>query len=97
METFFCGTLFFGGEGTFFREERSLFFLEGEEGGERVNFLWVCGRREPFLVWNCGKNTRDCDIKCEQLLDAPSAPRSSWQAVGQPEPPTWKLSRTQGT
>ena len=37
----------------------------------------------------------DCDIKYEQPLDAPSAPRSSWQAVGQPDAPTWKLSGTQ--
>ena len=31
--TFFCGTLFFGGEGTFFREERSLFFWRERREG----------------------------------------------------------------
>ena len=39
----------------------------------------------------------DSAIKYEQLLDASSAPRSSWQAVGQPDALTWKLSGTQGT
>ena len=39
----------------------------------------------------------DYAIKYEQSLDAPSAPRSSWQAVGQPDAPTWKLSGTEGT
>ena len=33
----------------------------------------------------------------EQPLDAPSAPRSPWQAVEQPDAPTWKLSGTEGT
>ena len=39
----------------------------------------------------------DCAIKYEQPLDAPSAPRSSWQEVGQPDVPTWKLSGTENT
>ena len=40
---------------------------------------------------------RDCALKYEQLWDNSSAPRSSWQAGGQPDAPTWKLSGTQGT
>ena len=39
----------------------------------------------------------DCAIKFEQTLDAPSAPRSSWEAGGQPDAPSWKLSGTEGT
>ena len=39
----------------------------------------------------------DCVIKYEQPLDAQSAPKSSWQAVGEPGAPTWKLSGTEGT
>ena len=39
----------------------------------------------------------DCAAECEQLLDTSSAPKSSWQAVGEPDAPTWKLSGTQGT
>ena len=39
----------------------------------------------------------DYAMKYEQPLDAPSAPRSSWQAVGQPGVPTWQPSGTEGT
>ena len=38
----------------------------------------------------------DCALKYEQSLDTSSAPKSSWQAVGAPDAPTWKLSGTQG-
>ena len=37
----------------------------------------------------------DCSIKYEQLLDTSSTTRSSWQAVGEPDAPAWKLSQTQ--
>ena len=40
---------------------------------------------------------RDCALKFEQPLDTSSAPKSSWQAVGEPDGPTWMLSGTQGT
>ena len=40
---------------------------------------------------------KDSTVKHEQPWDASSAPRSSWQAVEQHVPPTWKLSGTQGT
>ena len=40
---------------------------------------------------------KDGTVKHEQPLDTSSAPRSSWQAVGQPDAPTWNLSGTQGT
>ena len=40
--------------------------------------------------------SRDSALKYEQLLDTSSAMKSSWQAVGEPDAPTWKLSRTQG-
>ena len=40
---------------------------------------------------------RDCALKCEQPLNTSSAPKSSWQAVGEPDAPTCKLSGTQGT
>ena len=39
---------------------------------------------------------KDGTVKREQPLDA-SAPRPSWQAVGQPDAPSWKLSGTHGT
>ena len=39
----------------------------------------------------------DYAVKHEQLLDASSAPRSSWQPVVQLDTPNWKLSETQGT
>ena len=34
---------------------------------------------------------KNSTVKHEQPWDASSAPRSSWQAVGQPDAPTWKL------
>ena len=40
---------------------------------------------------------KDGTVKHEQPLDASSAPKSSWQAVGEPDAPTWKLSGTQGS
>ena len=40
---------------------------------------------------------KDGTVKHEQPLDASSAPKSSWQAVGAPDAPTWKLSGTQGS
>ena len=39
----------------------------------------------------------DLTLKYEQPLDAPSSPKSSWKAVGEPDTPTWKLSRSEGT
>ena len=39
----------------------------------------------------------DCAIKYERPLVVPSASKPSWQVVGQPDAPTWKLSGTQGT
>ena len=39
----------------------------------------------------------DCALKYEEPLDTSSAPKSSWQAVGEPDAPTWKLSGTEGT
>ena len=39
----------------------------------------------------------DCALKREQLWDTPSSPTSSWQAVGESDASTWKLSGTQGT
>ena len=39
----------------------------------------------------------DCALKREQHWDTSSSPKSSWQAVGEPDAPTWKLSGTQGT
>ena len=41
--------------------------------------------------------SKDGTVMHEQHWDASSARRSFWQAVGQPEAPTWKLSGTQGT
>ena len=40
---------------------------------------------------------RDCALNYDQPLDTSSAPKSSWQAVGVPDAPTWKLSGTQST
>ena len=42
-------------------------------------------------------DNKDGTFKHEQVWDAPSGPKSSWQAVGEPDAPTWKLSGTQGT
>ena len=33
----------------------------------------------------------DVTFKFEQTWDALSSPKSSWQAVGEPDAPTWKL------
>ena len=38
----------------------------------------------------------DCALKYEQPLDTSSATKSSWQAVGEPDAPAWKLSGTEG-
>ena len=43
------------------------------------------------------RRSENKDGTVKQIWDAPSAPRSSWQAVGDPDAPTWKLSGTQGT
>ena len=40
---------------------------------------------------------KDCTVKQKQPLDAPSAPRSSWQPVEQLDAPTWELLGPQGT
>ena len=40
---------------------------------------------------------KDGNVKHKQPWDTSSSPRSSWQAVGDADAPTWKLSRTQGT
>ena len=42
-------------------------------------------------------DNKDGTFKHEQPLDASSAPRSSWQAIGEPDAPTWKLSGTHDT
>ena len=42
-------------------------------------------------------DSSDCALKYVQALDSSSAPKSSWQAIGKPDAPTWKLSGTQGT
>ena len=41
--------------------------------------------------------SNDVIFKQEQPGDTPSSPKSSWQAVGEPDAPSWKLSGTQGT
>ena len=44
-----------------------------------------------------GSENKDCTVKHKQPLDAPSAPRSSWQAVGKPHVPTLELLGSRGT
>ena len=39
---------------------------------------------------------KDCAVKHEQPLDAPSALRSSWQPVEQPDAPSWEPLGSQG-
>ena len=46
-------------------------------------------------VWRSGN--KDGTVKHEQPVDASSEPKSSWQAVGETDAPTWKLSGTQGS
>ena len=41
--------------------------------------------------------SKDIIFKQEQPWDTPSSPKSSRQAVREPDEPTWKLSGTQGT
>ena len=41
--------------------------------------------------------SNDVTFKQEKPWDTPASPKSSWQAVGEPDEPTWKLSGTQGT
>ena len=41
--------------------------------------------------------SNDVTFKQEKPWDTSSAPKSSWQAVGEPGAPAWKLSGTQGT
>ena len=41
--------------------------------------------------------SKDIIFKQEQPWDTPSSPKSSWQAVGEPDAPTWALSGTQST
>ena len=53
------------------------------------------GTTESAKLFKSGVN--DVTFKFEQTWDAPSSPKSSWQAVGGPDAPTWKLSGTQGT
>ena len=43
------------------------------------------------------KNGVNVTFKFVQTWNAPSSPKSSWQAVGEPDAPTWKLSGTPGT
>ena len=51
-----------------------------------------------LIRWgNEGQRTAIVPGRYERPLDAPSAPRSSWQAIGQPDAATWKFSGTQGT
>ena len=44
-----------------------------------------------------GAEYKDCTTKQKRPEEAPSASRSSWQASGEHDTPTWKLSGTQGT
>ena len=44
-----------------------------------------------------GSENNDGTFKREQHWDNSSSPESSWQAVGEPDEPTWKLLGTQGT
>ena len=41
--------------------------------------------------------SKDVIFKQEQPWDTPTSPKSSWQAVGEPDAPTWMLLGTQGT
>ena len=41
--------------------------------------------------------SNDVTFKQEKPWDTSSALKSSWQAVGEPDAPTWKLAGTQGT
>ena len=41
--------------------------------------------------------SNDVTFKQEKPWDTSSAPKSSWQAVGETDAPTWKVSGTQGT
>ena len=41
--------------------------------------------------------SNDVTFKQEKPWDTSSAPKSSWQAVGEPDAPTWKLSGTHST
>ena len=53
------------------------------------------GTTESAKLLKTGVN--DATFKFEQTRCAPSSPKSAWQAVGEPDAPTWKLSGTQGT
>ena len=73
---------------------------------QRVDDGSICDPREYSLeavpcVADSRKQRRaensECARKYEQPWNTSSAPRSSWQAVGAPDVPTWKLSGTEGT
>ena len=50
---------------------------------------------DSWMLWKA--ENKDGTVKHEQPLDTASAPKSSWQAVGEPDAPTGKLSGTLGT
>ena len=54
-----------------------------------------CMANIPTMVQ--GFEYKDCTTKHKRPEEALSAPRSSWQAGGEHDTPTWKLSGTQGT
>ena len=54
-----------------------------------------CMANIPTMVHDA--EYKDCTTKRKRPEDTPSAPRSSWQAGGEHDAPTWKLSGTQGT
>ena len=60
------------------------------------NFIKTVPRAADSIRQRRAENS-DCAIKYEQPWDTSSAPKSSSQAVGQLDAPTWKLSGTEDT
>ena len=77
----------------------------GSDNGKHFGFQMATRFRRPTWKNGCtwvmtpqkGADYKDCTTKHKLPEDAPSAPRSSWQAGGEHDTPTWKLSGTQGT